>query len=413
MNAGDSPRRLALALLVALAGAALPALAADWYFDPVITAGVERNTNAVSSAERGESDDIGMVNARLMWTAATPRSKTEFTVDPTIERYRENTRLNNVSFATGIRWTADSSALTHWAGGIGWTRWERVRLLFDDPGAANVATPRSRYDSYDAHFGGTFQVGPRTHFDAMVRGRYTDYQNVVVRLFEDQDPVPVDPAKQYDATTGLTYAFSPLASGRLEYRGSRLDEGMFGERDIHRGLVSFIYGSAERWELRIAGGQAVTRAGDTGIYGDVEEPSETIGSLSFSSRIGVRGNITVGAVRDIGGSGGTLGASVIESAYAGWRQPVGTYSTVALLANVSRFNPIALVLEERETKTQAYRAEWAAAFNPRWYLVVAAERVDQTSDFIEGLSLDYTIYSVGMRWAPTATRQAVQQRQGS
>jgi hypothetical protein len=59
------------------------------------------------------------------------------------------------------------------------------------------------------------------------------------------------------------------------------------------------------------------------------------------------------------------------------------------------------------TKTKAYRAEYRATFNARWALVVAGEKVDQSSPKSSSLdstdtvpAIDYQIFSLGLRWSP-------------
>lgn len=407
-----SARRLARgAVAVALGGACAisAAGAADWYFDPVITASIAHNTNATSSATN-QGDDLATGDFRLTLTGATPRTKTVFLLEPVIERYRDNTALNNISAVTGMTWTHDASTLTHWNGSLGWNHWERVRLLLDNP-QSNQTTPRAKYDNFGGNFGGNFTLTPRSRADFGVAAHHTKYSNTFVNI--EGTLYEVEPTNQYDAFIGLMHSFTPLTSMRLELRGSRLDEGLYGKHDIGRAILSWTHGAVERWQLRIAAGGAQDKTKEAGTLGMTGNPSEAVGSITLSARVGLRGDLTAGVNRDISGTGGTLGDARVDSAYLGWRQPVGVNSSIALIANASRFTPYSEALGGRKTDTNAFQGEWAIAFNPQWYLVIAAQHVDTTSDFVVfkvgdvyetplGTKVKYNLLQVGMRWAPTA-----------
>jgi hypothetical protein len=80
---------------------------------------------------------------------------------------------------------------------------------------------------------------------------------------------------------------------------------------------------------------------------------------------------------------------------------------LSLLARASRLDP--LDVRQALTKTYSYRGELAPALSPRWFFVVAGEHVNQSASGTGAssslLNLSYTIWSVGVRWAPTAPQR--------
>jgi hypothetical protein len=415
--------RLAPVLLLAAACTAPAARAAEWRFDPVLTGLVQytddpllvpnAETGASESAGR-RSDELFSLDVALTLTRRTPRSALTFVANPRIERYREQSELDNVQWFGSAGWTWDKSQRTNYDALVSYTRWERTRFDFTDPAVVQpTAGGRTSYETLAGRAGVTTQLGPRTSLDAGAAYRTTSYTNFTINIGDaDGDGtdaiVPVEDNASLDLNAALGYSLSPLASLGAEVRNSRLDEGLYGKRTVRRALANYNYGAAEHWTLDVSAGYAKSSVDEVGELGSTDEPSAWVGSFVYRRRVGSRpgGSFALGGSRDLTGSGGVLGLSLTESAYASLTLPVRQFSRLQFVANGGRFEPVASTVEQSRTDSFGFRADYSMAFGPHWSAVASAEYQKQNSPF-EELSLDYYIVGLGVRWAPYSVRETV------
>ncbi len=411
-------------VVVGTAGAPA-ALAAEWRFEPVLTALIEYNNDplivedpdapdAPSEVEGRRADESVSLDAVLTLTRRTPRSGLTLVGNPRFEKYNEQEQLDNVQWFASVGWDWDQSERTRYDALVGYTHWERARFDFTDPGILQPTVGgRTSYDTLAGRAGAYTEFGPRTRGNLGASYTSTSYESFEVNLGDTDgdgtdDLVPVEDSASLDLFAGLGYSLSPLSSAGIEVRASQLDEGLYGTRDVLRGVLSYRYGTADRWSIDLRGGYASSKADELGDFGSAEDASEGIGSLAYTRRVGHRpgGSFGFGASRDLTGSGGVLGLSLTHSAYASLTLPVAQFSSLRFVLNASRFEPIASTLATEATDSFGGRAEYALAFGPHWSAVASAEYQNQESAF-SALTLDYYIVGVGVRWAPFSVREAI------
>lgn len=409
---------LAAALSVAVFAASPCGLAADWDFQPTVTLGAQHWDNILLQTEAGSaagSDTAGVVTLSLPLVGITPRSRTTFSWTPTYSRYREQTGLDTFAYTAGLAWSFQASRRVAWTANAYSSRSDRLTLDYANPANTALGLPRQRVTVASADLGATSQLSNRTSLRVDVFGTMTQYQGLVVGSGETLRATP-DP-KEVGLLVGLTRSLGPLSSGGVTYRGSHFDEGFYGTRNVHRLLLSWTYGAAERLQWVVTAGAAHVQVVDEGDIPDQSSSTVFSGGLSAHGRVGLRGQLTAGVARDAQPAAGLVGPSVGESAYLAWGYPVGRFSTLQVVGRYARLTPLegsgtseTLRPVAADTKSRGLRVEYAQALGPHWFVVVGGEKVRQTSDVAAVLDLDYTVYNLGLRWAPLARVQPTPQR---
>jgi len=394
-----------VAFLVCLVFLAPMTWAADWSFDPIFTFAAERTDDVFASsgavAGSGESDVALTLDARLAMTANNPRSEVSFVYQPMHEAYQDFGDLDNTSHRVHLGWNFRPTRRNEWETNATWSRQERQRVSMDDPTLDQVALPRTRFETYSATAQWRAGLAPRSRlvlYGAVDGNRY--------------DAGQVDGLRLADVTTtsaqvGYEFDANSLTVVGVSLFGSRIDEGFRGERDVLRLLGVYQRVTDER-TIAITLGAAKTSVRDPGE--DVpegfqpDEPTEVVGSLTYQASLLRRGQLQMGLFRDVASSGGTGGTTISTGGFVSLRVPAGRWSHFSAYGHYAKRDPLSGQILAGESETMSYRVEWNGAFSSRWYLVVAGERFDQSSD---EASLDraYTIWSLGLRWSPTAPRR--------
>lgn len=403
------PHRFITVALGLLAASCLLAGAADWSFDPVLTLYVERNTNPRMFGTDSNADTVLAGNLDLAWGAATPRSRTGFRFSPRYERYQDHDQLNNTLWHAGIEWTFNSSRSSNWTGNLNWSRSERLQVSFEHPEENQVALPRIETTTLSGNLSNSTAVSARSRLVWGITARRTSYGN---EADSDLAALRQDRALEFTVNGGWERALSRMATGRVEYRGSRIDEGDYlGSRNVHRLVGVYTYGSVERLQYEITVGGATSRVSDRGQLAEEAgmpegSSSGVVGGVGVSGTVGRRTRLSGGYTRDFTGSGGTVGVSKTDSVSFSINHPVGRNSALSLAGRASRLSPE--YQGEGSTgrvTTKGIRGEYAAFLGQHWALVFAGERISQSADQAETLELNYTTWSFGLRWAPTARRR--------
>lgn len=388
-----------LVFLMPMAGAA------DWSFDPVFTFAAERTDDVFASsgvaAGAGESDVALTLDARLALTARNPRGDLSFVYQPMHEAYQDFSSLDNTSHRVRLGWHFQPTRRSEWETTAAWSRQERQRVSLDDPTVDQVALPRTRFETYSATAQWRASLAPRSRlvlYGAVDGNRY--------------DAGEVDGLRLADVATtsgqvGYEFDVSSLTVIGVSLFGSRIDEGFRGERDVLRLLGVYQRASDER-TVAITLGAAKTSVRDPGegvpAGFQPDEPTEVVGSLSYQASLLRRGQLQMGLFRDVASSGGTGGTTISSGGFVSLRVPAGRWSHFSAYGRYAKRDPLSGQILAGETETTSYRVEWNGAFSSRWYLVAAGERFDQSSDEAS-LERAYTIWSLGLRWSPTAPRR--------
>ncbi len=395
-------RGLSVACCLLLVAAAGPALAGGWTIDPVLTVTGEWTDNVRVAGTDGESDSIVTTSLLLPLRRETPRTTLELSWQPGRETYGDYGALDNTTHTVRLGWRHAASRRSAWTLGAAWDRRERARVRYDEVADDLVALPRTRVDTLSGRLEGRFDLGVRTRLTTGATWRDTSYD---VPEASGPGGVPVRLADSTDTglSLGLESDLGRRTAFRVRWRGSRIDEGFRGEWDVHRLLVGFVLGHAERLQWTLEAGAAWTDVRDPGESGAEDSPTWGVATIGLRGPVGRRsGTITAGAGVDVAGSGGTSGAARSTFGFVGWRMPVGRWSQVELVARYAERDPMDAAYER--TITRSYRAEWRAALSPRFALVFAGETIDQSASGAV-LAADATTWSLGGRWAPTAPRR--------
>ena len=391
-----------LAMVTALALAA-PAGAADVSFDPVLTVSAERTDDVLASAGgaglAGDQSDVALtLEARLALLRRTPRSEVSLIYHPFYEAYQDYGELDNTSHRLLLGWTAQLSRRSEWEASLSYSRVERQRVDFDNPAQDLVVLPRTTLDTFAATAQLRQAVSQRSRlllYASLAGNRYDSGQTTGIALAD---------VTTTSAQVGWEFDLSSLAVAGVSFYGSRLDEGFRGQRDVLR-LLGVYRRATENSSLTLSAGVAKTTVNDPGegIPADVqiEEPTDPVASLSLQRTFRRRGQVQIDLYRDVSSSSGTGGASLSTGGFVALRVPTGRWSSFALFSRYDRREPQQGQIVAFETRTVSYRTEWSVAFGPRWYLVTAGERFDQSSDE-QLLDRNYTIWSLGLRYSPLA-----------
>ncbi len=420
-------RRLVLMASLSAAAVAI-ADAAEWRFEPVVTLSAQDNSNVLLVDGEPQSDRVASVAVDLSASRRTERATVTMSYTPEREQYQDLSELDNTSHALRLGVNSQLSQRTAWDASLSWVRRERSRLSFDDTTQDLVALPRTRYDTMAASLNGNLEQSPRLRWLWGVAAATTKYDDTAV---EFTDPAanggsPSDPSATSAFTLedsqdlgvrgGIEHDLSESSRVRGELRINRIDEGARGERDVRRVLGGWAFGRVERLQVDISAGAAFSKLRDPGELTNVTATSatDTVGSVTVRGRVGARGQLTAGIGRDVTNTLGVSGASLTDSATVGYLHPIGRFSELNLGLRYADRTPLDDNQALARSKTKAYRAEYRAAFNSHWALVVAGEKVDQSSSSTRPSSgtdpsptldttppaIDYQIFTLGIRWAP-------------
>lgn len=387
--------------LVLCAAAISASGAAEWSFDPVLTVTGERNSNPEFAGTSGSAETISRGTLHLPLTGSTPRTTGGLIYEPTYERHEQNSELTNLSHFAALNWEHRPSSRARWNAGATWTLWERPRLAFDYPDVAQVALPRIRSTRVAGQLSAEFDISPRARWRFGVDTAATRYGQP--EAGQTLAEFGVTDASQYGASLGWQWIASPLTALGLEYRGTRIDEGERGTTDAHRGLVTYTHGRTQGVQYLVSLGVAISRVVDPGQVELQAAPTEVVGAATIAGTAGRRHRLDLGVRRDLGGSGGTVGAAIEQTVFGSWTVLIGRFSHLALLGRYTKLDPIEeQAVGVEATTTHAYRGEFTPALGPHWFLVFSGEHVNQTTSGGGPLELSYNIWGLGVRWAPTA-----------
>jgi len=390
----------ALLAAVVLAGACFGAAAAEWRFDPVVTLSLQHASNPRRTAVNPGGDSSGTLDAELRLSRRTPRDLFTVAYEPTIERFSDQTDLDNTAHNASFAYTRTASRLFAWGASGGWRRADRQRV---DLGAATpegtlLSLPHTRETSWSGRLDGAWTTSPLTTLSATL--------DVLKRRNELLDAPAGEPdtndGRTVDLRVGWRRSLSPLSALRIDYRSSRIDEGTFGSSDVHRGYVGYAYGATDRLTLTFQLGAATSKPRDVSLGAADDRKTRLVGGVVAEGAVGRRSRVYASVSRDVAGSGGVLGSGVDDSATLAYALPIGRFSSFDVGGGYTRFKTDALV-EGATPSTRAWsgRAQYRLGFSARWGIVLAAERFDQSSDLTE-LAYADTRWSVGLRWSPLA-----------
>lgn len=394
-------------ILVCAIGVATVAHAAEWRFEPVVSFNAQDNSNVFLVDGEPQSDKLASVAVDLAASRRTERATLTLSYAPEREQYQDFSELNNTSHALRVgadwRFTQRSS----WNSSFSWVRRERATLSFSDTAQDLVALPRTQYDTLAASLSGTAEQTQRLRWFWGAAINSTRYADETVPT--PAGALPLSDSQDIGFRAGLEGDLSATSRLRGEVRVNRIDEYERGERDVRRVSAGWTFGRIERVQVDISAGAAFSKLRDPGELVDVQETSatDTVGSVTLRSGVGTRSVITAGIGRDVTNTLGVAGASLTDSANVGYQLTVGRYSELNVGVRYGDRTPLNDSESLSRTKTKAYRAEYRAAFNAHWALVVAAEKVDQSSPASSSVTstdtvpaIDYQIFSLGLRWSP-------------
>jgi hypothetical protein len=384
-------RRLAIAALAFFSSAASPAAAGDWKFDPVLTLNYQRNDSPLYlAAPDAQSETSWLASAELMLTRETPRGGTELLWIPSYERNTNLAEFNHVDHFVRLGWSLTPAVRT-----------SRLRLDFENPSPAQIAVPQARVTTIRAGLGAEFNSSPKNRWS--FEGNFNDTSYGTVGAAPPDAPAPPADANQFGLGVSWDRQVSQLTALGLEYGARRIDEGVYGSWDVHGLLGEWRRGAAERLLLTVRLGAAKTFVVEAPVVGTADEQTSMIGNVSLEGPVSRRGDLAGGARYVYSGSGGVQGAVVDQTLFASWTQRTVRLSELRLLGRCSWLDPITEDPTLARTRTRSFRGEWALAFSPRWFAVVSAEILDQTTDGADpDLDRSYTILGAGARWAPLA-----------
>ena len=236
--------RRALLVVAAFAGACGAAAAAEWTFDPALTLSLQHASNPRRAAANRGGDSSGTLDAELRLSRRTARDLFTFAYEPTIERFSDQTDLDNTAHVSSVAYARTASRRFAWGASGGWRRADRQRvdLGAPTPEGTLVSLPRTRETNWSGRLEGSWTLSPRTAVSAAA--------DVVKRRNEQLDVLPGElernDARTVDVLLGWRRTLSPLGALRVDYRGSRIDEGVFGSSDVHRVYVGYAHGEATR-----------------------------------------------------------------------------------------------------------------------------------------------------------------------
>lgn len=398
-----NPRRAVLVLWgLAACLAAGTAQAADWSFDPVVSLTAEHNNNVQFAGGGGVSDNLLVGAVTLSWTASTPRSATTFAYIPVYEWYQDNGDLGNLAHNATLVWRQTASRRTTWDASVYFSRRERPQFSFLAPEADLVVIPRTQTTTLAARFGGRFLVAPRSRLFFGTSYATTSFDAETLET-PDGEIVTVEDAREFGVDGGYEYDISPLTVGRVFYRGTAIDEGRRGRRLVHRALFGFTHGPSTGWQWTFAAGPATIDVQEAPEGEASADPGvQWVADLSVRRPILRTGAMVLGASRDFASTGGVTGSARVWAVYGAWTIPAGRYSAFSVLGRYASRSPLEGLAADARTTTRTWRAEYAAAFGPKWAAVVFAEQVSQSAADDIGLRSGYKIYGIGLRWTPNA-----------
>jgi hypothetical protein len=352
----------------------------------------------------------------LALSATTPRSETTFSYRPFIERYDEYSQLDNTSHDLSLGWSWTASRRTEVDATVGWSQRERQRLLFDEPDLDLVALPRTRFESLRGTFGTRVRSGRHGEIRFQLRHTSSSYDDEAVA--SDADLLRLTDSSSTGGQVSFDYLLSARKRLGLSVGADRADSGFRGELDTYR--ASGTYGWTGRGELTVnlRLGAAWTSVRDPGVdpSGDplpeYDDQTALVGGIDVSGRVSRYVTLTAGVDRDITAGSGVSGAVESLSGFAACDIQLRRYSRLLLTGRYAQRDEVDRVeaapsADGRAADTSSFRAEWRAALSRSWQLVLSAERFDQDSDSQDEdiLTVDYTIYSASVRWAPAAGRR--------
>lgn len=394
-------------ILVCAIGLATVAHAAEWRFEPVVSFNAQDNSNVFLVDGEPQSDKLASVAVDLAASRRTERATLTMSYAPEREQYQDFSELNNTSHALRVgadwRFTQRSS----WNSSFSWVRRERATLSFSDTAQDLVALPRTQYDTLAASLSGTAEQTQRLRWFWGAAAASTRYEDSSIAT--TAGGLTLEDSQDIGVRGGIESDLSATSRVRGELRVNRIEEGARGSRDVRRVLAGWTFGRIERVQVDISAGAAFSKLRDTGELVNVEKTSatDTVGSVNLRGRVGATGEMSVGVSRDVTNTLGISGASLTDSATIGYRRPLGRFSELNFGARYADRTPLDDNESLARTKTKAYRAEYRAAFSARWALVVAGEKVDQSSPASSSLgstdtvpAIDYQIFSLGLRWSP-------------
>lgn len=397
-----------------LLGAAAIAGAAEWRFDPALSLAVERNSNVLLVDGAPEAGTVFSLGLDLAATRSAERTTWQLAYTPEWEQYQDEqfSEFDHVAHAASAMLGWRATMRTTWDLRAGLTRRERGSLAFDAVTSDLVALPRTRFQTLSVGIDGRLEQNPRLRWRwgaALTDTTYSENE-IFFDLNGDgtaePEPLIVDDSSDLGLHAGAEGDLSQRSHLRGELRFDRIDEGSRGERDVRRALIGWTLGSAERLQFEATAGAAFTKLRDRGDGSTTLADSATdpVASLALRGRIGGRGALAVGLARDVTNTAGTAGASLADSAFVSYGQPIGRFSELSISARWADREPLDETSAAVATETRAARAEYRAAWGPHWAAVIGAEWVDQSAPAGGALAVDYQVFSVGLRWTPLARR---------
>ena len=392
--------RRALLVVAAFAGACGAAAAAEWTFDPALTLSLQHASNPRRAAANRGGDSSGTLDAELRLSRRTARDLFTIAYEPTIERFSDQTDLDNTAHNASFVYTRTESRLFSWGASGGWRRADRQRVDLGalEPAGTLPSLPHTRETSWSGRLDGAWTTSPLTTLSATL--------DVLKRRNELLDAPAGEPdandGRTVDLRVGWRRSLSPLSALRVDYRGSRIDEGVFGSSDVHRAYVGYVRGATDRLTLTFELGVAASKPRDVPAGADDARKTRLVGGVVAEGAVGRRARVYASVSRDVSGSGGALGAGVDDAATVSYGLPIGRFSSFDVGGGYTRFKPDAFAAGATPaTRAWSGRAQYRLGFSAQWGMVFAAERFDQSSDLAE-LSYADTRWSVGLRWSPLA-----------
>ncbi|RMG46685.1 MAG: hypothetical protein D6718_05165 [Acidobacteria bacterium] len=406
--------RAAAVLLAAGVGFAPGAAAGPWSFSPVVTLSAQRTDNAglVATADAREAATVVTADLLLPLGYRGRRDDWILSYRPVRETYRgldsvPSGALDNTAHYAAFSWTRRRSERSRWELRTSWSRADRARLALDAPEADLVALPRTKTDTLTSRLAMSARTGPRSEFSASVAYHATSFDRPEASV-PGSAAVPLADSSTVTVEGTLGRDVTRTQRLSLGYRGSRIDEGLRGEVDVHRLLAGWSGGRPEAVGFTVAVGISrteVRRAAPDdppGLDGDLG----FVGTALIRARLPRQGEFSGGVTRDVGASGGTGGPSETTAVHAGLLWPTGKWSKISFAGRWTDRSPLGADRSlSPPTRTTALGGEWHAALGETTALVLSVEQMRQTTTAgLTPLEVDYRIWGFGLRWAPGAGR---------